>query len=159
MYIPETYGSSAYAPVFEPKVIEHREERVEINKKKSRRTVTRKAKRVMLLTAVWSCAVLLLVRNAIITEKCHEVEALSAQLNEAHAQVVQADLELNQEVNLAYVEEYATTELGMVRPTQAQEVYITVRQDDVGEVLTTQKDEGLLATIGNRFLGLLEYLY
>ena len=158
LYIPETYGSSAYAPVYAPQKEEHREAQSDIQKK-SRRRVTMKAKRLFVLGTVWACAILLLVRYAILTEQCRQVEALTAQLSETHAAVVQEELILNKEINLAYVEEYATTKLGMVRPSAAQEVYITIRQDDAGEVLSDTQASGVFASLGSRILRALEYLY
>ena len=160
MYIPETYGSSAYAPELTPTRTEHEEkaERKE-EKKKVRRHILPRAKRMIVLATVWSAAILLLVRYAIITEQCRHVEQLSNQLSETHAQVVQEELKLNKEINLAYVEEYATEKLGMVRPSPSQEVYITIHQSDTGEVLKTEEESGAFASMGNRILKVLEYLY
>ena len=157
MYIPETYGSSAYAPVFEPHIEEHREER-SVTKHKTR-NLAPKAKKVMVIGVLWICAIVLLVRYAMIAEECNQVEKLSARYDEVHAEVVQQELARNKEVNLAYVEEYAVNELGMVRPSHEQEIYITVQQEDFGEVLTAPQEEGFFAAAGNRILSVLEYLY
>ena len=158
MYIPKTYGSSAYAPEYSPMPEEPKEERPASGVKK-RRKMRPRAKRMILLSAVWASAILLLVRYAIITEECRHVEQLSAQLSEVHSEVVQEELKLNKEINLAYVEEYATETLGMVRPSSGQEVYITVRQGDTSEVIAPREENGAFASMGARILKVLEYLY
>lgn len=155
LYIPETYGSSAYAPIYdEPRTNSTRE----VKKTEKKRTVTRRAKKFAAIGVLWMCAMLLLVRYAVITEQCRQVELLTNQLSETKAEVVQAQLDLNKEINLSYIEEYASTELGMVRPATSQEVYITIRQGDQSEVLNTNENTGFFAAIGNRIMNALEYL-
>ena len=160
MYIPETYGSSAYAPTFVPGTAEsdRKADRATPEVKK-RRKVRPRAKRMILLAMIWVSAILLLVRYAIITEECRHVEQLSSRLSEVHAEVVREELKLNKEINLAYVEEYATGTLGMVRPSPEQEVYITIRQSDASEVVAPAEERGALASMGDRLLKVLEYLY
>lgn len=161
MYIPETYGSSAYAPLPEIERFDHTETKTPAKTPavKKHRRVAPRAKRMAALALIWGCAILLLVRYAIITEECRHVEQLSAQLSETHAQVVQEELKLNKEINLAYVEEYATGTLGMVRPSSEQEVYITIHQSDAAEVMAPEENDGMFASMGNRILKVLEYLY
>ncbi len=160
LYIPETYGSSAYQPeMWNTDDTRVHESETSSERKPQKRTVTKRAKRFFCLAAVWGCAILLLVRYAVITEECRRAEELADTLAETHAAVVQEELKLNKEINLGAVEEYATEKLGMVRPGPSQEVYISICQNDAGEVLRTPQQEGVFASIGNRILSMLEYLY
>ncbi len=156
MYIPETYGSSAYAPIFEESV--QTERKNTIREQKKRRAVTPRAKMAGVGLLVLACALLLLFRGAIIAEQSRQISLLNNELEATHAEVVKSELALNKEINLSYIEEYASTQLGMVRPSSSQEVYITIRQDDQSEVLTGGEETGFFATVGNQIVQVLEYL-
>lgn len=80
------------------------------------------------------------------TEK--EMENLQAQLQSMKSKEVQKNFELEQSVDLATVEEIATTKLNMQRPEQNQRVYINVTSDDVTEI-TAGETEGVKNRVSN----------
>ena len=77
-----------------------------------------------------------------------EIESLQKQLADLESYTSQKVFELEQSVDLATVEEIATTRLNMQRPEKYQTVYVNIKQDDVTEVNASQV-EGVKNSVSN----------
>lgn len=91
-----------------------------------------------------------------VNETRAEISALEKQLAEAEAVTSQKAFDLDHKIDLATVEEEATSRLGMKRPEKYQTVYVNVSREDVtektvGEVENAENALGdwLKGVIGN----------
>lgn len=99
------------------------------------------------------CAIVVLALSAgfmisefvAVNETKQQVAALEKTLASAESITSQKLFELEQSVDLAKVEEEATTRLGMQRPEKYQTIYVNVKQSDV-----TEKTAGNVESLPNR---------
>lgn len=64
---------------------------------------------------------------------------------------------LDSKANIAYIEQYATEQLGMTKVAASQKKYISVNTEDLIEI-DNDDSEGLLGTIKRGFSAFLEYI-
>lgn len=87
-------------------------------------------------------AYFMISKQVAVFETENEMERLQEQLDGLKSTEVQKNFELEQSVDLATVEEIATTRLNMQRPEQNQRVYVNVTGEDVTEI-TSAESEGI----------------
>lgn len=91
-------------------------------------------------------AYFMISKQVAVFETSKQVDALRASLEAMQSKEVQKSFELEQEIDLAEVEEIATTKLNMQRPEQSQRVYVNVTGTDVTEI-TSKDTEGVKNTL------------
>lgn len=88
------------------------------------------------------CAGFMISRNVAVYESKNEVAELQKELNHLKEYSSQKAFELDQNLDLEFIEETAKNKLGMTRPEKYQIVYVNIKQDDVTEV-TAKEVEGI----------------
>lgn len=131
------YGNLAYK-------IEPQEKERPIKKMKSPKQAKQKLnlKVVFFAVMISFSAYFMISKQVAVFETAKEVENLQTQLETMKSTEVQKNFELEQSVDLAEVEEVATTKLNMQRPEQNQKVYVNVTGSDVTEI-TAKEAEGV----------------
>lgn len=87
-------------------------------------------------------------KNVELYETNQNIKALQNDLTELETYTSQRIFELEQSVDLATVEEIASTKLNMQRPEQYQIEYVSIDRDDVTEI-TANEVEGVKSRVGN----------
>ena len=87
-------------------------------------------------------------KNVELYETNQNIKALQNELTALETYTSQRIFELEQSVDLATVEEIATTRLNMQRPEQYQIEYVSIDRDDVTEI-TADEVEGVKSRVGN----------
>ena len=105
-------------------------------------------KLIFLVVLVSVSAYFMISKNVMVYETEQEIESLQKQLADLESYTSQKVFELEQSVDLATVEEIATTRLNMQRPEKYQTVYVNIKQDDVTEVNASQV-EGVKNSVSN----------
>ena len=155
-----SYGSSAFNLEVMEKM--HKEQSINANRKKQ--IANKKSQQTVLsiIAIAFILAFVVLYRNALIIQKSDAADKLQAQLTHLQSQNAQTEMKLKEKINLQYVEEMATTKLGMKRPDKYQTVYVNVVQNDYAEISDEYKTKssyrGALSTINRGSFNLLEYL-
>ncbi len=115
--------------------------------------VSKKAKKKNFTPIV--CAVVLslaayymISKNVELYETKQNIKSLQNELTALETYTSQRIFELEQSVDLATVEEIATTRLNMQRPEQYQIEYVSIDRDDVTEI-TADEVEGVKSRVGN----------
>lgn len=93
-------------------------------------------------------AYFLISKNIALYETNQEIKNLQRELTTWETYTSQRIFELEQSVDLATVEQIATTRLNMQRPQQYQIEYVSIDRDDVTEV-TANEVEGVKNKVGN----------
>ena len=154
------YGSSAYNLEAMEKM--HNEQSIKAKKQKQLAHKQKQRKVLSIITLAFILAFVILYRNAIIIQKSDTTDKLQSQLTHLQSQNAQTEMKLKEKINLQYVEEMATTKLGMKRPDKYQTVYVNVIQNDYAEISEEYKTknsyEGALSTVNRGSFNLLEYL-
>lgn len=79
-------------------------------------------------------AYFMISKQVAVFESDKEISRLSEKLETLKSTEVQKTFELEQSVDLAFIEKEATTRLNMQRPDQNQKVYVNVTGEDVTEI-------------------------
>lgn len=87
-------------------------------------------------------AYFMISKHVMVDETQREIQRLEKELAQLEAYTSQKVFELEQSVDLATVEEIATTKLKMQRPEKYQTVYVNIKKDDVTEI-TAGEVEGV----------------
>ncbi|MBR3791768.1 MAG: hypothetical protein IKK18_03615 [Clostridia bacterium] len=87
-------------------------------------------------------------KNVELYETNQKIKSLQNELTQIETYTSQRIFELEQSVDLATVEEIATTKLNMQRPEQYQIEYVSIERDDVTEI-TAGEVEGVKSRVGN----------
>ncbi len=87
-------------------------------------------------------------KNVELYETNQNIKSLQNELTKLETYTSQRIFELEQSVDLATVEEIATTRLNMQRPEQYQIEYVSIERDDVTEI-TADEVEGVKSRVGN----------
>ena len=155
-----SYGSSAHNLEVMEKM--HKEQSIKAEKQKQISRKKNQRKVLSIITIAFILAFTILYRNALIIQKSDTADKLQTKLTHIQSQNAQTEMKLKEKVNLQYVEEMATTKLGMKRPDKYQTVYVNVVQNDYAEISEDYKDknsyEGALSAINRGSFNLLEYL-
>lgn len=155
-----SYGSSAYNLDAMEKMHQEQSKKAEIKKQAATKGNQRKI--LSIITIAFILAFVILYRNTLIIEKSDAMDKLQSQLTHLQGMNAQTEMKLKEKVNLQYVEEMATTKLGMKRPDKYQTVYVNVVQNDYAEISEEYKNkntyEGALSAINKGSFNLLEYL-
>lgn len=97
---------------------------------------------VMFAVIISMAAYFMISKQVAVFESDKEISKLQGQLETLKSTEVQKNFELEQSIDLAEVEEQATTRLNMQRPEQNQKVYVNVTGEDVTEI-TAGETEGV----------------
>lgn len=134
------------------------------------KTVSVSAKRPFPISAVvivTICTLLfmfLILSYVQINEYTIEVASLRGELSDLAGQKKELSLSLEQKNDMMAIEEYAKSNLGMVKSDQLTKKHISLDQQDKVEVIETEPTEdmtvvaGVMSAIGENFRGLWEYL-
>ncbi len=87
-------------------------------------------------------------KNVELYETKQNIKSLQNELTALETYTSQRIFELEQSVDLATIEEIATTKLNMQRPEQYQIEYVSIERDDVTEI-TAGEVEGVKSRVGN----------
>jgi cell division protein FtsB len=74
-------------------------------------------------------------------ETTADVASLNSTLSDLQDEQAILTTRYESKIDLAYIEETAQTELGMVKPESSQTIYVNLSGPDVAEVITTDKSE------------------
>ena len=126
---------------------------VKENKEKTLEPAPKKAKKKNFTPII--CAVVLSVaayymisKNVELYETKQNIKSLQNELTTLQTYTSQRIFELEQSVDLATVEEIATTRLNMQRPEQHQIEYVSIDRDDITEI-TAGEVEGMKNKVDN----------
>lgn len=124
----------------------------EKNKKTAKSTAKKTKKRnftpIVCAIVLSMAAYYMISKNVELYETNQNIKSLQKELTTVQTYTSQRIFELEQSVDLATVEEIATTRLGMQRPEQYQVEYVSIDRDDVTE-LTAGEVEGVKSKVGN----------
>ena len=126
---------------------------VKEKKEQAKEVVSKKTKKKNFTPII--CAIVLsmaayymISKNVELYETNQKIKALKNELTTLQTYTSQRIFELEQSVDLATVEEIATTRLNMQRPEQYQIEYVSIERDDVTEI-TAGEVEGVKNTVDN----------
>ena len=126
---------------------------VKEKKEQAKEVVSKKTKKKNFTPII--CAIVLsmaayymISKNVELYETKQNIKALQEELTTLQTYTSQRIFELEQSVDLATVEEIATTRLNMQRPEQYQIEYVSIERDDVTEI-TAGEVEGVKNTVDN----------
>lgn len=148
-----SYGNLAY---------ELEREEAELHKKKNKKKEyqakvkaykIRHIKVMMIVVMTSLVAYFMVAKYVAVDDTQNKIESLEKQISEVQAQTSQKTFELEQSVDLATIEEHATTRLGMHRPEKYQTIYVNVRKDDKTEI-TANQVEGIRNRMSNSYIKL-----
>lgn len=109
-----------------------------LNKKKNIR-------RICAIVVMAFAAGFMISKFVTVNETQQQLDSLQKELLTMQSNTSQMVFELEQSVDLAKIEEEATTRLGMQRPEKYQTIYINVKQEDV-----TEATAGSVESFGSR---------
>ncbi len=90
-------------------------------------------------------SMVMIQRFAYLNEIDQEIAALQKQIFLLEASNEQKTLKLEEVLDPKKLEEVATQQLGMSKPTKNQVVYVEVNNQDSAEILHTEKETGLIS--------------
>lgn len=125
--------------------------REEVQKKAEAKAVKVKKKNftpIICALVLSMAAYYMISKNVELYETNQNIKALQNELTQLETYTSQRIFELEQSVDLATVEEIATTKLNMQRPEQYQIEYVSIERDDVTEI-TAGEVEGVKSRVGN----------
>lgn len=137
------YSNLAYEEYEEELVL--REKKVEAVKREKK--VVRNFRPIIFALVLSASAYYAISKNVAVYETNQEIKQKQQQLTELETYTSQRVFELEQSVDLATVEEIATTKLHMQRPQEHQIEYVSIERDDVTEV-TVNDVEGMKNKVG-----------
>jgi len=111
----------------------------------------RKVRAFVQVIAAFAVALLIISRFAVISEYNYGIRNLKRELQELQKTNERLSLQLAQAQDINWIEEYATTHLGMIYPDNRDIVYIAVediQDEDSHFQITEEKPEGRLVTDG-----------
>ena len=119
---------------------------------KAQKQVTKKSKKnftpIICALVLSLAAYYMISKNVELYETKQNIKSLQNELATLQTYTSQRIFELEQSVDLATVEEIATTRLNMQRPEQYQIEYDSIDRDDVTEI-TADEVEGVKNRVGN----------
>ena len=128
----------------EQKVRSHKQ----ANKAKAQAIVKQRQKTIAICAMILAlCAGFMISRNVAVYESGKIVSQKQKELNSLKEYSSQKAFELERSIDIESVEQYAKTNLNMVRPEKYQTVYVNIKQDDVTEV-TCREVEGIGGIFG-----------
>ena len=128
----------------EEKVLKHKKE----NKAKTQAVIKHRQKTIAICAVIFAlCAGFMISRNVAVYESGKLVSQKQKELNSLREYSSQKAFELDRSIDMESIEEYAKTNLNMVRPEKYQTVYVNIKQDDVTEV-TCREVEGIGGLFG-----------
>lgn len=134
------YGNLAYKEYYTPKKPKKPQQNRADNKKQ-RLHNRNKALRYIAVIAVLSVAAGYMISTFVtVNETKADVARLKNDLADMQAQTSQKSFDLDHAIDLAEVEEIATTRLGMQRPEKYQMVYVNVSREDAVEKTAAETD-------------------
>ncbi|MDO4617951.1 MAG: hypothetical protein Q4B31_00340 [Clostridia bacterium] len=93
-------------------------------------------------------AVFMIGKNVAEYETEIQIKNLQKELAAVESYTSQKLFELEEDIDLTYIEETATSRLGMQKPTKDQTIYVNIKRDDVCEI-TSGDVEGISNTVKN----------
>ena len=125
-------GTSAYNIDDYAKRLETQERERQLYKR--RKIFKARVRLIACMILVFTIASVMLYRNAVIINTLSEVNALKSQLQDAKDTNAKKNVEIENKLDLAKVEEIAERELGLRRIEKYQTIYVAVEQEDYAEV-------------------------
>lgn len=102
---------------------------------------------IIVVVLVSAAAYFMISRNVVLYGTNQQIKSLEKELASLESYTSQKVFELEQNVDLATVEEIATTRLNMQRPEKYQTEYVNIEYDDETEI-TADKVEGVKSRVG-----------
>ncbi len=125
-------GTSAYNLDEYAKRMEEQDKGRKLHKK--RQLFKARVRLIACMIGIFVLASFMLYRNAVIINTLSEVNSLKDELRLAKDANAKKNVELENKLDLAKVEEIAETELGLRRIEKYQTVYVAVEQEDFAEL-------------------------
>lgn len=142
------YGNLAYKQYSEAPIYREPQQNKASKRKHEQMLIRRKNfYRICATVLVSLSAGFMISQFVAVNETKQEVTALQASLTAAESTTAQKMFELEHSVDLATIEEEATTRLGMQRPEKYQTIYVNVKQGDVTEKVAGEV-EGIHIRLG-----------
>lgn len=144
------YGNLAYKNAYEPNEIHPQQNKTKRNHRQMR-SKKKYLRRIYAIAAVALSASFMISEFVTVKETQQQITSLTKQLAAAESVTSQKLFDMEQSVDLAKIEEEATTRLGMQRPEKYQTIYVNVKNDDV-----TEKTAGDVESFSNRIMSALK---
>lgn len=154
------YGSTAekikYYDVYE-------ENKVLKEKRKQRNNHKLKVKLVLLILLAFAAGLTIMYRYAVITQLSYKVSNAYEQYNNLKNKNTKLKAEIESQIDLQKVKEYAENELGMQKPDKYQIVYVNIPSSDYTEISDIYKKQALgnqntLTRLWNKVKGVINFL-
>ncbi len=123
---------------------EEEEEKIDkvVRKAPQKKKSIRNFKPIVFVLILSAAAYYMISKNVVLYETGQEIKAKQQELTDLRTYTSQRAFELEQSIDLATVEQIATTKLNMQRPERYQIEYVSVNREDVTEV-TAGEVEGV----------------
>ena len=139
------YSNLAYKnwEYYEEETVEVQKQVKEVPHKKTAKNF----KPIIYVLVISMAAYYMISKNVVLYETNQEIKSKQQQLADLEAYTSQRIFELEQSIDLATVEQIATTKLNMQRPENYQIEYVSVKREDVTEI-TSGEVEGVKNKVG-----------
>lgn len=149
------YDFARFEPERKQSVAVEKKTEIKVVKKTARRASP--AKIIVMLAAVLAIASMMIYNQVVLTELNDQTTTLNAELEKLQSEKIQKSTELESQMSLKNIEEYAVNNLGLVKMDQSQVEYVDLESGNKVEV-KQQQDDSFWGSIKQVFQNLLEYL-
>lgn len=144
------YGNLAYDEEYYVPIKKKKPQKKHTPSRRNKHDRTKYIRYISSIVTISLAAGFMVSRFVAVNETRAEVAQLEKQLAEEEAITSQKAFDLDHKIDLATIEEEATTRLGMKRPEKYQTVYVNVSRDDVTEK-TADEVENAGSAVGDWF--------
>lgn len=113
---------------------------VSAGKLEKRRKVMQLLVRVCSVVIICASASFMITKYVQLDALDKEAKALASEVETMRSSTSQKIIEMEQGIDLAYIEKQATTKLDMKRPEKYQQIYVDVKRDDVTDVTAREAE-------------------
>ena len=149
------YDFARFEPERKQSVAVEKKTEIKVVKKTARRASP--AKIIVMLAAVLAIASMMIYNQVVLTELNDQTTTLNTELEKLQSEKIQKSTELESQMSLKNIEEYAVNNLGLVKMDQSQVEYVDLESGNKVEV-KQQQDDSFWGSIKQVFQNLLEYL-
>ena len=149
------YDFARFEPERKQSVAVEKKTEIKVVKKTARRASP--AKIIVMLAVVLAIASMMIYNQVVLTELGDQTTTLNAELEKLQSEKIQKSTELESQMSLKNIEEYAVNNLGLVKMDQSQVEYVDLESGNKVEV-KQQQDDSFWGSIKQVFQNLLEYL-
>lgn len=153
------YGSTAEKIKYDV----YEENKVLREKKRQRNNYKLKVKLVFSILLAFTAGLTIMYRYAVITQLNYKVNSAYEEYNNLKNKNVKLKAEIESQIDLQKVKEYAQSELGMQKPDKYQVVYVNIPSSDYTEISDTYKkqaqaNQNAFTRLWNKVKGVINFL-